>query len=83
MTDSNFTFEHRGATITFERSLDEIRSPKFLRQNRRRDELDLTFTIVEDFGGVDVVAAVDDMDEDEFKAFAADLDAAIGASLGK
>lgn len=81
--DKNFTFEHNGETIEFEHDLAEVRSPRWLRANRRRDELDLIFTIVEDFGGPAVEAAVDDMNEDEFSRFSRALNAALGASLGE
>lgn len=64
-----YTFDHNGVTYTFEKELAVVRSPKWLRANRRRDELDLTFTIIEEIGGDDVVEAVDTMTSDEFKAF--------------
>lgn len=68
--NQNYSFDHNGETYTFERSLDVVRSPKWLRANRRRDELDLTFTVIEEIGGADVVEAVDSMTPDDFKAFA-------------
>lgn len=80
---TNYSFEHKGETFTFEHDFDVIRSPKWLRQNRRRDEVDLTFTILESVAGDDALAAIDDMGEDEFIAFAKALDKAIGVSLGK
>lgn len=65
----NYTFEHNGETYTFEKSLSVVRTPKFLRANRRRDEVDLAFTVLEEIGGEDVVEVVDSMTEDEFKTF--------------
>lgn len=68
-TTSNYTFEHNGETYTFEHSLDTVRSPKWLRANRRRSELDLAFTILEEIGGDDVAEVVDNMTPAEFEAF--------------
>lgn len=83
MSTDLFSFEHDGQTYTFERSLDVIRTPRFLRANRRRDEVDLTFTILEEVAGDEALDAIDAMDADQFKAFAADLDKAVGIALGK
>lgn len=69
----NYTFTHNGETYTFEQSLDVVRSPKWLRANRRRDELDLAFTVIEEIGGEDVVEVIDGMTTEEFKAFTKDL----------
>lgn len=66
---SNYIFEHNGETYEFESSLDVVRTPKWLRANRRRDELDLTFTILEEIGGDDVIEVVDTMSTEEFQAF--------------
>lgn len=66
---SNFKFEHNGETYEFEKDFSVARSPKWLRANRRRDEVDLVFTIIEDLGGEDVCDAVDEMDEAQFQAF--------------
>lgn len=65
----NFSFTHKGEDIEFEKPFSEVRSPKWLRANRRRDEVDLIFTIIEDIGGEDVCDAVDEMTEDEFQEF--------------
>lgn len=73
----NFTFDHKGETVEFEGNLAEVRSPRWLRANRRRDELDLIFTILEEFGGRAVLAAVDDMSEADFSAFQLTLNKAI------
>lgn len=64
-----FSFDHNGETHTFEKSLSVVRSPKWLRANRRRDELDLTFTILEEVAGEDVVEVIDEMTPEEFQAF--------------
>ncbi|WP_036959133.1 hypothetical protein [Promicromonospora kroppenstedtii] len=64
-----FSFDHNGETYTFEKSLSVVRSPKWLRANRRRDGLDLTFTILEEVAGADVVEVIDEMTSEEFQAF--------------
>lgn len=76
-----YSFEHDGQTYTFERPFAVVRSPRWLRANRRRDELDLAFTILEEIAGDDVLDVIDSMDEDEFKAFSRDLNRAMGASF--
>ena len=77
MTDKTsadlFSFEHDGETYTFERSFDVVRSPRWLRANRRRDELDLAFTILEEIAGEDALEAIDSMDEDQFLALSKSL----------
>lgn len=69
MTTKTFTFEHKGETVAFEKDFSEVRSPRWLRANRRRDEVDLIFTIIEDIGGEAVCEAVDEMNEEEFQTF--------------
>jgi hypothetical protein len=81
MTNDFFTFEHDGETYTFERPFAVVRSPRWLRANRRRDELDLAFTILEEIAGDEVLAVIDSMTEDEFKAFALLLNKEMGASF--
>ncbi|MFE9497265.1 hypothetical protein [Streptomyces collinus] len=66
---SNFKFEHNGEEYEFEKDFSVVRSPKWLRANRRRDEVDLVFTIIEELGGDDVCDVVDEMDEAEFQTF--------------
>lgn len=66
---SNFKFEHNGETIEFEKDLSAVATPRWLRVNRNRDDLDQLFTLIEEFGGEDAVAAVDEMDADEFARF--------------
>ena len=78
---ANFSFEHKGETYTFEHSLAAVRRPGWLRKNRRRDEIDLAFTILEEVAGDEVLDVVDDMDEDEFAALMQQLDKALNASF--
>lgn len=69
MTAKTFTFEHNGKEVSFEKDFSTVRSPRWLRANRRRDEVDLIFTIIEDIGGEAVCEAVDEMNEEEFQKF--------------
>lgn len=64
-----FSFTHNEKTYEFEKDFSVVRSPRWLRANRRRDEIDLVFTIIEDLGGDDVCDAVDQMNEEEFQDF--------------
>jgi hypothetical protein len=77
MTDKTsadlFSFEHDGKTYTFEQSFDVVRSPRWLRANRRRDELDFAFTIIEELAGDDALEAIDAMSEAEFEALSKKL----------
>lgn len=83
MTNKPFTFEHDGRTYTFEHGFEKVRTPRWLRANRRRDELDLAFTILEEIAGEEALEAIDDMDEDEFKALMDRMNKELGASLGE
>lgn len=66
-TDGNFTFTHDGKRYTFEQSFDVVRRPGWLRANRRRDPLDLAFTMIEEIAGDEALAAVDAMTDKEFE----------------
>lgn len=82
MSDSDFfSFDHNGETHTFEKPFSTVRSPRWLRANRRRDELDLAFTILEEIAGDAVLDVIDSMTEEEFKAFAKRLNKEMGASF--
>lgn len=81
MQSDLYTFEHDGKTYTFERPFAVVRTPKWLRANRRRDELDLAFTVLETIGGDEVLDVIDSMTEDEFKAFAVGLNKAMSATF--
>ncbi|MET7741979.1 hypothetical protein [Streptomyces sp. NPDC005385] len=69
MTDKTFTFEHNGEELSFEKPFSEVRTPKFLRANRKLDELDMVFTILEAIAGDDVLEAIDEMGEEDFAEF--------------
>lgn len=77
----NFTFEHDGKTYEFEKPFDVVRSPRWLRANRRRDELDLAFTIIEELAGDDALDAIDSMTEDEFAELAARMNKEMSATF--
>lgn len=62
-----FTFEHDGQSFTFKPTYDVL-SPGFLRANRRRDEIDAFFTMVEALADEDTLEVIDHMDRDSFKA---------------
>ncbi|WP_166140847.1 hypothetical protein [Nocardioides ochotonae] len=81
MTTDLFTFEHDGETYTFERPLDVVRTPGWLRANRRRDELDLAFTILEAVAGDEALEVIDNMTPAQFEALATRLHEAINASF--
>lgn len=80
---ANFKFEHNGKEYEFEKDFSVVRSPKWLRANRRRDELDLAFTIIEEVAGDEALEAIDDMDENEFMELAKKMNKEMGAALGE
>lgn len=80
-TDSPFTFQHDGKTYKFEGDFSTVRRPKWLRANRRRDPLDLAFTMIEELAGDEALAAIDEMDEKEFEALSKRLNEAMSAGF--
>lgn len=79
--DSLFSFEHDGETYTFERSLDIVRNPRWLRANRRRDEVDMAFTILEEVAGDEALEAIDSMDPVQFANLAQRMQKEISRSF--
>ena len=80
----NFTFDYNGKTYTFEKPFSVVSSPRWLRANRRRDELDLAFTILEDVAGDEFMTeVVDNMTEAEFMELSKTITKEMGASLGE
>lgn len=77
----NYTFDYKGKNYTFEKSFEVIATPKWLRANRRRDELDLAFTMIEEIAGDNALEAIDEMTQDEFKVFSLAMNKAMTASL--
>ena len=87
ITDDCFTFEHGGEKFTSQ-PLREVLTPKYLRHNRRREETDFFFTLIEDLfeGDEEATSAIDDMSWREMNAVQAELMRsmkAAGASLGE
>lgn len=78
-----FSFEHDGETYTFKPTFD-ILTPGFLRKNRRREEVDAFFTMVEalvvDDEQLDVI---DNMSRDEFQQLMKDFYGYLEASQGE
>ena len=82
--DGRFSFTSKGKTYTFPRPFAEVQNPKFLREHRRRDELDLTFTILETLADddPDIMAAIDAMPLAEFNKLSARLNKALNEAVG-
>lgn len=76
-----FGFTHDGKTYTFERPLSVVTRPGWLRKNRRRDELDLAFTILEEIAGDEALDAIDKMGDDEFRELMVRINAAMTEGL--
>ena len=78
-----FSFEHDGETYTFKPTFDVL-TPGFLRKNRRREEVDAFFTMVEalvvDDEQLDVI---DNMSRDEFQQLMKDFYGYLEASQGE
>lgn len=68
-----YSFEFDGETYTFEKSLKEILKPVFIRKNRHRDEADMIFTMLEEVAGDDALAAIDEMELEDFAVFSEDF----------
>lgn len=64
--DALYSFEHDGKTYTFAKPISVCRAPGWVRANRRRDTIDLLWTILEEIAGDEAMAAIDTMTEDEF-----------------
>ena len=86
--EDRFSFSHGGKTHTARPYL-EVLTPKWLRANRRRDEVDFAFTLLEALfeGDKAAMAALDSMDWTAFNATAndvmADMQDRVGVSLGE
>jgi hypothetical protein len=74
-----FSFTHKGKEYTFPKPFAVVRTPKFQRAHRRRDPIDLTYTMIEELAGDDstILDAIDDMTEAQF----ADLSNRMGTAL--
>ena len=83
-----FNFTHKGKTFQSKPFVDVI-SPGWLRSNRRRDETDFMFTLLEALfkGQPKALGALDDMDWKTFNATAkemlSDMESKAGVTLGE
>lgn len=71
--EKRFSFDHGGKTFTFPEPISTVTSPGFIRRNRRRDELDMGFTVFETLAGDTpegqaCLDAIDHMTPDEFNS---------------
>lgn len=80
----HFSFTHKGKTYTFQKPFDVVRNPGFQRAHRRRDPLDLTFTMIEELAGDDeeILAVIDSMNPDEFQDLSNRMGKALMTSVG-
>lgn len=81
-TSGLFTFVHNGETYTLPNPVSIVRAPKFMRANRRRSDLDLTWTIIEALAGgpdEDLMEVFDEMSEKEFGEISKRLGKLIGS----
>jgi hypothetical protein len=79
-----FSFTHDGKEYTFPKPFSAVSQPKFLRANRRRDELDMSFTMIEVLADddEDILAAIDDMSLAEFNKLSTRMGRALRDSVG-
>lgn len=81
-----FEFTHEGETYAFKPTADHL-TPGFLRKNRRRDEFDATYTIIETLAPDDVLDVIDNMSWKEHselqEAFGDYFQEFMGASVGE
>ncbi|HEY9265510.1 MAG TPA: hypothetical protein VIQ11_12990 [Mycobacterium sp.] len=82
--DGYFSFTHKGKKYTFPKPFDVVRAPGFMRQNRRRDPLDLTFTMIEALADddEDLLAVIDGMEPAEFQSLSTRMGQALQSSVG-
>lgn len=69
-SNGKFSFTHKGKTYTFPKPMSDVRAPAFQRANRRRDQIDLVYTVIEHLADDDqsILDAIDSMTEAEFQA---------------
>lgn len=74
-----FSFSQGGKQHTFPKPFSVVQSPGYLRANRRRSDLDLTFTMIEDLADNDpvILKAIDNMSRDEFNTLSVRLGKAL------
>jgi hypothetical protein len=81
--EGRFTFTHKGKSYTLPKPVSTVANPGFLRANRRRDELDLSFTIIEILADEDpdILAVIDAMPLADFNRMSRRLSKAISDGL--
>lgn len=69
-SNGKFSFTHQGKTYTFSKPMSVVRAPAFQRANRRRDQIDLVYTVIEHLADGDqaILDAIDSMTEAQFQA---------------
>lgn len=82
-----FSFEHDEQTHTFQPTYDVL-TPGFLRENRRRDEVDAFFTMVEALvpegkEGAEMLDVIDNMSRGDFRKLMEDFYAYMEADPGE
>jgi hypothetical protein len=82
-TGEYFSFVHDGTEFTFPKPFAEVQNPKYLRANRRRDDLDMTFTIIETLADDDtnILEAIDAMGLKEFNKLSTRLNKALSNAV--
>lgn len=83
-----FSFEHKGKTYTFPKPVQDLLTPAWVRRNRSRETMDLTYAVYEGLvaGSKDAAAildAIDDMTWPEQNALSERINREIGLELGK
>ena len=82
-----FSFEHDGKTYTFTKSLVFATKPGFVRKNRKKNEADILFDLLEEVCDEETLEVIDDMDSAEFVklnlAVGEHIEGITGASLGE
>lgn len=77
-----FTFEHEGKSYTLKPTLESL-TPGFMRKNRRREDLDAFFTILELLADEEQLEVIDSMTHEEFGELSKEFYAHLGATQGE
>lgn len=79
----HFSFIHNGTEFTFPKPFADVQNPKFLREHRRRPDLDMTFTIIEVLADddADILDAIDGMGLKEFNKLSTRLNKALSNAV--
>ena len=77
-----FTFEHEGKSYTLKPTLDHL-TPRFMRANRRREDVDAFFTILEELADEVQLEVIDSMSGEEFGELSKDFYKHLGATQGE